>query len=61
MTKADGKQNIFPTFDELDYLRKMFTPEQILELWEATHPRLKDVFKIELITGTKDVENETTN
>lgn len=59
MTKADGTRNPFPTFDELDFLRQMYTPEQILEMWEACMPKLDENFKIELILGTKDNENET--
>ncbi len=59
MTKADGERNPFHTFDELDFLRQMYTPEQILEMWEACMPRLYESFKVELILGTK--EDETTN
>ena len=43
--KIDGTKSDLYIVDELDYLKKLYTKDQIEDLWESLKPKINDLFK----------------
>lgn len=49
-----GKSNMYIS-DDLEYLKKIYTSEQLQKIWESVLPKPSDISnKIPIITGTND-------
>lgn len=58
MKSTRGIRPPYPFHDELDDLKRKYTPEQIKKLWDDATPKLPNIMIDKIITGTSENESK---
>lgn len=58
MMASDGRIPQMPCYDDLDYLKYMYTKQQILEMWNAVIPKRVKTTKTIVFYGTAEQLND---